>query len=501
MDIIRAVNYKKMRTILIGVVFAVICILFSSCTGIGKAADPAELGYPCRVTYDALGGTINLQEVRTTYYAEGSYVFKPSGSSNMLVAPVREGYILAGWYTAKEDVTDENGNVTGYTFRAEDRWDFDEDRIYGDMNLYARWIPQSTVQYINADTEEILFTKNITADSPVQALSTSVEKLYTPAGKTLLSYYFDRECTQQCVFSELSHEELLLTNDKIYAALSEKFPEYIVPLNQEMVVVEQVTSDDVENFEDESNPYLYIEKAGYRLTTTEEAVLKEIRAEKDALIERSIISYIEESNINQLYLKFIDGNYIRINSADHFKSGTKYSFPNLAGKEVDGYILNADIDFGGAVLETAATFGGKIFGNGYTLRNFSITAGGKKVVANHLGSYGLFESLAGAVIDNLHFENVSVNINTASKGSFYVALLAGEAENTTVNNCNFTNVKIKTGIGENAIPYEPADGGICYVGDLFAAGSGNTTSDCALNNCTIEVLGNIEINTLLFPKK
>ena len=37
MDIIRAVNYKKMRTILIGVVFAVICILFSSCTGIGKA--------------------------------------------------------------------------------------------------------------------------------------------------------------------------------------------------------------------------------------------------------------------------------------------------------------------------------------------------------------------------------------------------------------------------------------------------------------------------------
>lgn len=501
MDNKRAVNYKKMRAIFIGIVFAAVCILLSSCTGIGEAADPAELGYPCRVTYDALGGTINLQEVRTTYYAEGSYVFKPSGSSNMLVSPVREGYILAGWYTAKEDIIDESGNVTGYTFRAEDRWDFDEDRIYEDMYLYARWIPQSTVQYINADTDEILFTKNITADSPVQALSTSVEKLYTPAGQTLLSYYFDRECTQQCIFSELSHEELLLTNDRIYATLSEKFPEYIVPLNQEMTVDEPVTSEVDANSEESPNPYLYIEKAGYRLTTTEEAVLKEIRAEKDALIERSIHSYIEKSNIHQLYLKFIDGNYIRINSADHFRSGTKYSFSNLAGNEIDGYILTADIDFGGAVLETAAAFGGKIFGNDYTLRNFSITAGGKKVIANQAGSYGLFESLTGAVIDHLHFENVSVNINTASKGSLYAALLAGNAENTAVNNCNFTNIKIKTGIGENAIPYEPAGGGTCYAGDLFAVGSGNTTADCVAKDCIIEVLGNVEINTLLFSEK
>ncbi|MFR1517163.1 MAG: InlB B-repeat-containing protein [Clostridia bacterium] len=494
-------NNKKAKAVFIGIALIAVLILFSACSGIGEAADPADLGYPYRVTYHALGGTINLKNVRTTYYAEDSYIFKPSGSSNMLVEPVREGYILAGWYTAKEDITDENGTVTGYAFQAEDRWDFDEDRISGDIDLYARWIPQSAVQYIDADTGKVLFTKNVTADSPVQPLSSSVEKLYTPAGKTLLSYYFDKECTQQCAFEDLSHEDLLLSNELIYAKLSEKFPEYIVPLNQENRAENPVGGGTTADTDGSYDPYLFIENAGYHLKTTEKSVLEEIRAEKDALIEHSIATYLENSNINQLYMKFIDGNYIRVSSAASFKSGARYSFSNLSTTEIDGYIFTSDIDFGGAVFETASDFKGAIYGNGYTLRNFRITAGSKKIPAGQVPAFGLFENLSGAVINDLHFESVTVNINPASNGSLYAALLAGKADHTSVTNCNFTNIKIKTGMGETPVPYQPPDGGICYAGDLFAAGSENTVEGCRAENCLVSVTGNVEINTLLFSKE
>ena len=32
---------------------------------------------------------------------------------------------------SKEDIADNDGNTTGYSFKAEDRWDFDEDRVQG----------------------------------------------------------------------------------------------------------------------------------------------------------------------------------------------------------------------------------------------------------------------------------------------------------------------------------------------------------------------------------
>ena len=43
--------------------------------------------------------------------------FMPSGTSNMLIEPIREGYILAGWYKAKTDILDENGKVIAYSLR------------------------------------------------------------------------------------------------------------------------------------------------------------------------------------------------------------------------------------------------------------------------------------------------------------------------------------------------------------------------------------------------
>lgn len=71
------------------------------------------------VTFDSRGGTaVQSQQVR-----DGNPVRRPD-------APVREGYFLNGWYTDAEA-------------SEEAAWDFDTDRVTGDLTLYAGWTAQS----------------------------------------------------------------------------------------------------------------------------------------------------------------------------------------------------------------------------------------------------------------------------------------------------------------------------------------------------------------------
>ena len=71
------------------------------------------------VTFDSRGGTaVQSQQVR-----DGNPVRRPD-------APVREGYFLNGWYTDAEA-------------SEEAEWDFDTDRVTGDLTLYAGWTAQS----------------------------------------------------------------------------------------------------------------------------------------------------------------------------------------------------------------------------------------------------------------------------------------------------------------------------------------------------------------------
>lgn len=164
------IKNKKLHRMMPVIIILATSLFLSSCGVADKAADPKEWGYDCTVIYDALGGTVNSREIRETFYMKNSYLFKPSGSTNMLIQPVKDGHILAGWYTAKEDIKDANGNIIGYSFKAEDRWDFDEDRVQEDMTLYARWIPQGKIDYVDASTDNVMFSKNISEESAVQEL-------------------------------------------------------------------------------------------------------------------------------------------------------------------------------------------------------------------------------------------------------------------------------------------------------------------------------------------
>ena len=215
---------SKKKKLVVVLILSFVCIFMAACSATDGAADPGLWGYNCTVTYDALGGVVNAREIRTTYYLPNSYVFEPSGTSDMLVEPSRDGYILAGWYTAKTDSTD---GVTEYDFLPTDRWDFNLDRVQDDMTLYARWLPRGKVDYIDADTGEVLFTKNITSESPIQPLSNSVLQLNAPEGTTLDGYYADAACTQAYDFDSYMHVEPNPTEAQLYEKLYEMFPQYI----------------------------------------------------------------------------------------------------------------------------------------------------------------------------------------------------------------------------------------------------------------------------------
>ena len=98
---VRALNI----IIAVGITALLLCIAFAVKTG----------GYT--VTFDALGGTaVSSQELR---YGDKIALPEP---------PSREGYTFDGWYTDEALTT---------------AWNFSEDIVSGDVELYAKWLPAS----------------------------------------------------------------------------------------------------------------------------------------------------------------------------------------------------------------------------------------------------------------------------------------------------------------------------------------------------------------------
>lgn len=420
-------------------------LLLSACSFKDNAVNPGDWDYNCTVVYNALGGTINSREIRETFYMKNSYVFKPAGTTNMLIEPVKDGYVLSGWYTAKEDITDKNGNIIGYSFKPEDRWDFDEDRVQDNMTLYARWVPQGKVEYIDVDTKTVMFSKNITTNSPIQELSSAAEKLISKPGYSFFGYFEDSACTITYDFSQYTHQSLIPSNEEIYAMLYEEFPQYFKK-------VEYVKPDEKSETNTEGDTSdLFINKLGYEIITNNEADRARIRARKNEIYEEAIKNYVENTADKVVYLKYIEGNYARISSSDDIKQGGKFTFSGLDrnGNQVDGYILSKDIDLAGSAVEMAESFSGEIYGNGFSIKNISINVSSKKLDRDTSKTIGLFKKLDGAYIENVKFENTNIKINVNAGIPVTVGALAVEANNTKLKNVEFIGLSIDTGKGDN----------------------------------------------------
>ena len=479
------INIKKLRRIMPIIIIVAASLFLSSCGAKDSAADPGEWGYDCSVTYNALGGTINSREIRETYYMKNSYIFKPAGTTNMLIQPIKDGYILAGWYRGKEDIKDANGNITGYSFKSEDRWDFDEDRVQDDMTLYARWIPQGKIDYVDASTDKVMFTKNITEESAVQKLSSAAEILIAKSGHTLDGYYSDKALTVPYDFTEYAHTDLNPSNEEIYEQLHKEFPDYFTKVKYVKPAEDEAASEG-----DTSD--LFLNKLGYEITTTDKEIRAEIRKYKDKLYEDAINYYLENASSKIIYLKYSEGSYVRITKADDLKSGGKILFSGLdkLGNPIDGYSLANDIDFKGVSVAMADTFSGKIIGNGFSLKNLTFSIISKKVDKDTSKSVALFNELDGAYIENLTFENMTIKLNVKSGIPVTIATIAVQANNTELKNVSFDGLTIDTGKGD--------DGTAVYkIGDVFAEGKNNKLDNVTGNNVTITASESAKVNTSL----
>lgn len=434
---------KRLARIIIMLLLLPAMLVSASCARIGASINPGDWGYDSVVTYHALGGMVNAREVRTTYYMDNSYLFEPAGTTNMLIRPVKDGYVLAGWYTAKEDVYDDDGNLVDYLFRSEDRWDFNLDRVQGDLTLYARWVRQARVEYIDAATGDVMFAKNITADSPIQPLSGAAENLIQKEGYTLMGYFEDEACTIPYDFSAYVHAEIRPTNVQLYTRLQEEFPQYIVPYEYVEPVIDPA---DEEAGLVTANPDHYLNLLGYDITTDDAAVRAQIRARKDEIIDQAIEYYIENTADRNVYLKYIEGNFLRVSDPSHLRQGNSYSF---AAGGADGIIILADLDFAGLDFAASESFSGRIYGNGFTLSNIELNITGRRADMATERDAGLFLQLDNAWISDITFDNLTINTNFRTGIDVTIGAFAVEATASRLENIAFRDLTINSGNGDD----------------------------------------------------
>ena len=138
-----------------------------------------------------------------------------------------------------------------------------------------------------------------------------------------------------------------------------------------------------------------------------------------------------------VYGKSLDGVYQLVRTAGDFSLS--------AATENTNYYLLADINLNGhsyddeAITNTTKlpkTYNGKFIGNGHTISNFEMKLAS---LDSTYSNFGLFRSLgAGAVIDDVTFENFTLNYNISIPSIHYeVGILAGQATSTAkVNKVN-----------------------------------------------------------------
>ena len=188
---------RKIKTIVIYVLLVAICIagvayVMTKCS---KDTSPYEgygdEGYKVSIKYDANGGifTTNTSVLVDTYNLstlpsteDGSKLLTlldPNSPlrGNQAYLAAKVGYHLAGWYTERTEITDDGGNVIGYTYSG--KWDFESSKyaISPDANynparpiltLYAAWVPAFTCEFYSVDDNGTLTLINAKEINPIE---------------------------------------------------------------------------------------------------------------------------------------------------------------------------------------------------------------------------------------------------------------------------------------------------------------------------------------------
>ncbi len=413
---------NKTKFILLSCLLLTVILFATSCSSdLSPFKDFNEDGYTVSVKYDANGGlfTTNTETIIDTYNLKDYKVnsdgnaeiklFAPDSSErgNQAYVASKDNFFLAGWYTERNEVKDENGNVTGYIYGG--FWDFKNDKLpikadgeYSSENpiitLYAAWISEFTYEFytfdkdgnpILVDTKEISPLGNNTA-LKLPAFDEKTGMVNAPNdfpkldGKTYDKIYTDENLTNEVTAATLTH--------------SGKF------------------------------------------------------IQENATLENPVM---------KIYCTATDGVQYKIDSADKLINSSN---PNAV------YIIENDLDFEGKYWPIALStqvFNGKIIGNGHTVTNVKITQ--RDGTNASFGLFGAFS--ANASVTDITFDNINVTINSgsANKNATF-GILAGEIEDDAyISGVTLQNSKII--IARNATVYVSIKNNSPKFGIVCAEGS------------------------------
>lgn len=379
--LIRCKGYRRKMRMKIKLLISVLTLLFAAVFLTSCFDDPSPYGeydesnYNVSVKYDANGGffstntsvivdSYNISKLPTDANGNKKLTLvspddQVRGSENAFVAS-KAGHFLAGWYTEKTPVVDEQGNeldangkiaaISGeevaYTYSG--RWDFENGTYAVDPNkeysssepvvtLYAAWLPEFSFEFYDLDTGALLKT---------------------------------------------------FTFDPMYVT-SIKLPEWNMSTGlldmHEFPAVENMTYNNV-----------YLDPAG------EQPVVGSV-VKHTGVIDLEAVTQTGEAM--KLYVDMLDGKWYNIYNVDQF---IKNASPT------GNYNILADLDFEGKSWSTTlmhGDFSGTIKGNGYKISNITISQTDIAKV-----NTGLFGALtASATIENVNFENITLNITAGSR--------------------------------------------------------------------------------------
>lgn len=403
---------KKLKVLLLVLGACALCSGIAACATMTPPEEYEAQGYTVTVSYDPNGGSfmgrdgVTIVDMfnpsRYQADADGNVSIKlieptdpdrPSGSSEPITL-TRTGYFLAGWYRTRNIVTDAEGNpvdengavleetedgnyvyvgteTTGYpAYTYAGQWDFEEDRLFYDgteesrtLTLYACWVPYFEFNYYYEENGEWVLYDTTDFDYK----TTNAEG----------SSSFDRDTVWLPQWDDGA-----MNYGHSYA---------------------------------DNSMFEFPARDGY---TFDAAYADAERGQQitDSFEHQGYVDYETGTAVNRvqnIYVDFLEGTRYRIETAEQL----------AAHGDADGwYEILADLDFGAdtdspvvwpAALSTNV-FTGRFYsseGQHYTVKNISVTHSSRTALQG-----GLFGAVgAGAVIENVSFENVTFDLSYAGQ--------------------------------------------------------------------------------------
>ncbi len=403
---------KKLKVLLLVLGACALCSGIAACATMTPPEEYEAQGYTVTVSYDPNGGSfmgrdgVTIVDMfnpsRYQADADGNVSIKlteptdpdrPSGSSEPITL-TRTGYFLAGWYRTRNIVTDAEGNPVdengavleeteeggyvyadtqttaypAYTYAGQ--WDFEEDRLVYDgteesrtLTLYACWVPYFEFGYYYEENGEWVLYDTTDFDYK----TTNAEG----------SSSFDRDTVWLPQWDDGA-----MNYGHSYA---------------------------------DNSMFEFPARDGY---TFDAAYADAERGQPitDSFEHQGYVDYETGTAVNRvqnIYVDFLEGTRYRIERAEQLS----------AHGDADGwYEILADLDFGAdtdapvvwpAALSTNV-FTGRFYsseGNAFTVSNVLVTHSSRTALQG-----GLFGAVgAGAVIENVSFENVTFDLSYAGQ--------------------------------------------------------------------------------------